>query len=223
MEYFQQFKTMLYSFDPANMDFYTVRNIFARVKLLDAVLDNSLVYYPYSVQDTDTIEMIAHKYYGDTKRHWMVMFSNRIVDPYFDFPLSQANLEKNIVEKYGDLVTAQATLHHVETQITTTTNYFGNVITTYANTIMSDIYSYNFSTDTITISFPPDVEDGAFFVSNTTVILDDGTQVDTVTMQVPISDYDHEVNENEKKRQIQLLDKQYVSALEAELTNILSM
>ena len=222
-EYFQQFPNLMYSFDPANMDFYAVKNIFARVNLLDAVLNNSLIYYPYNVQDTDTIEMIAHKYYGDPKRHWMVMFSNKIIDPYFDFPLSQMNLEKNIIEKYGSLVNAQSTRHHVENQIKITNNFHGNVNVTYANTVLEDPYTYDFNTDSLQLFVPPSLDDGAFFLSNTTIILDDGTIVDTVTIQVPVSQYDYEVNTNESKRQIRLLDKQYVGALESELTSILKL
>lgn len=175
------------------------------------------------MQDGDTPEMIAHKYYGDTKRHWMVMFSNKIVDPYFDFPLNQSNLEKNIIEKYGSIENAQQLRHHVENQITTTTSFFGNVNTTYANTVLQDTFSYNFSTGTVELFVPPQIEDGSFFLSNTTMILDDGTVVDQSLSQVAVSNYDFEVNENEKKRQIQLLDRQYVGALEAELLNILSI
>lgn len=223
MEYFQQFPNLFYSFDPDSMDFYLVKNLFARVKLLDAVLENGLVYYPYSVKDTDTIESISHKYYGDTKKHWIVMFSNKIVDPYFDFPLNTFNLENNIIKKYGDLTTAKSITHHVEQNIVTTTNFRGNVTTTTSNTTLVDPYSYDFSTNALLLYPLPGIDDGSFFLGNNTSILDDGTIVDQGTTLIPISNYDYEVNLNESRRQIQLLDKAYASVVEQELKNLLGI
>jgi hypothetical protein len=222
MEYFQQFPTILYSFNPEEKDFHSVVNIFARVEMLASVLNNGLVYYPYSVQDTDTIEMIAHKYYGDAKRHWIVMFSNQIVDPYFDFPLSTDALNNNIVLEYGSLANAQSILYEVQQQIMTETNYYGNVNVSYANTTLEEAYTYNFITNQLETITLPSIEFPELQISTTTTTLPDGTVLTVTTTLFAISAYDYLVNQNESKRQIQLLDSQYASAVENQLTNLLS-
>ena len=52
------------------------------------------------VQDTDTLETLAEKYYGDSKLSWVIAVTNNIIDPYTEFVLSQKNLQSLINSKY---------------------------------------------------------------------------------------------------------------------------
>jgi len=222
MEYFQQLPTILYTFDPAGFDYRSVRNIFARVKVLDAVLTNSLVYYQYNMKDSDTAEIIADKYYGDTKRHWMVFFANQVVDPYFDMPLKEYDLEQNIILKYGSLANAQATLDHVEQYVNVTTTFLGvsNTIS-YVSTLNAP-YTYNFTTGQLQGVALPTINTPIIDQGSTTTVLAGGAVVVTHTVWVAVSGYDNAVAENEEKRNIQLLDKQYAGNLEKEFISLLS-
>jgi hypothetical protein len=227
MEYFAQFPQILYTFDPNKVEFSSVVDIFARVKMLDDVLKNSLVYYEYSVQDGDTPEIIAHKYYGDSKRHWIVMFSNQIIDPYFDFPLTQANLERNIISKYGSLANSQTILHHVEQRTVVVTNSSGSFTTEKYVAILADPYTYDFSTHHLVSQPYPSVvpggseTDSSIQLSSTTVTVGNTSVTTTVTLYA-ISNYSNEVAVNESKRKIRLVDKQYVTILEQQLQSLLS-
>jgi hypothetical protein len=222
MEYFAQLPQILYSFDPLKYDYRTVVNIFARVKVLDDVLQNSLVYYKYNMKDSDTAEIIAHKYYGDTKRHWMVFFANQVVDPYFDMPLKDNDLNNNIIIKYGSLANAQATLHHVNQYVNVTTSRAGTSnVQSYVSTLQ-DGYSYNFTTNQLEIITLPSIQHPILDQGSTTIVLTDGTTVVTDTVWVAVSNYDYEISQNESKRQLQLLDKQYAASLEQEFQQLLS-
>jgi hypothetical protein len=222
MEYFSRLPQILYTFDPTKYDYRSVVNIFARVKVLDDVLQNSLVYYEYNMKDSDTAEIIAHKYYGDTKRHWMVFFANQVVDPYFDMPLKQYDLDQNIILKYGSLANAQATLHHVNQYVNVTTSFGGSSnVQSYVSTL-HDGYSYNFTTNQLQVITLPTVIHPVLDQGTTSILLADGTMVVTDTVWVAVSNYDYEVSNNESKRKIQLLDKQYASTLEQEFTDLLS-
>ncbi|NBR22608.1 MAG: hypothetical protein EBU08_02235, partial [Micrococcales bacterium] len=63
--------------------------------------NNTAVYYEYNIQDSDTPEIIANKFYGDSEKHWVVMMLNDIVDPQFDWPLDQRTIISYINEKYS--------------------------------------------------------------------------------------------------------------------------
>lgn len=222
MEYFAQLPQILYTFDPTKYDYRSVVNIFARVKVLDDVLQNSLVYYQYNMKDSDTAEIIAHKYYGDTKRHWIVFFANRVVDPYFDLPLKQYDLNQNIILKYGSLANAQATLHHVNQYVNVTTSFGGSSNTQSYVSTLNSAFTYNFTTNQVQAITLPTIMSPVLDQGTTSIVLADGTSVVTDTVWVAVSNYDYEVGQNEAKRKIQLLDKQYASSLEQEFTQLLS-
>ena len=69
----------------------------ARASVIPSVLNNALVYYSYDVQDGDTPEIIAYKYYGDVNRFWIVLYCNQLNDPQWDWPLSSNKFKTNII------------------------------------------------------------------------------------------------------------------------------
>jgi Base plate wedge protein 53 len=221
-EYFQNFPNILYTFDPNLTEYSVVKNIFARVKIIDAVLQNSLVYYAYNMKESDRAEIISDKYYGSTKRHWVVMFANQVVDPYFDFPLKDRDLNNNIIAKYGSLVNAQATLHHVEQHVNVTSSLAGTSNTISYVSRLQDPYTYNFALGQVQSLTLPNIAFPVIDQGTTSVTMPDGTLVSTDTSLVAISNYNYEVSTNESKRQIQLLDKQYVDLVENQLQSLLS-
>jgi len=77
-----------------------VTNITRRVKILDNIENDPYAYLPYTVKDNETPEEVAHLYYGDVAHVWIVWYSNNIVDPYFDWPLTYRDLEATLVKKY---------------------------------------------------------------------------------------------------------------------------
>jgi hypothetical protein len=44
-------------------------NIMVRVSIIPQILNNLAIYYQYDIQEGDTPEIIAHKYYGDSYRY----------------------------------------------------------------------------------------------------------------------------------------------------------
>ena len=54
-----------------------------RVKLRDDIQD--IFAYDYDVQDGETPEMIAHKYYDDPELHLTIMIANNITDYYSEW------------------------------------------------------------------------------------------------------------------------------------------
>lgn len=222
MQYFEQFPSILYSFDPANGSFQMVTNIFARVKFLDSILSNTVIYYPYSVQDGDTPWSIADKYYDDPQRHWIVMFANRIIDPYFDWPLTQNDLDENIVAKFGSIANAQATLDHIESQTQTTLVLRGHTTINWANVTLNSAFTYNFTTNQVQQVTLPSIAFPVIPKGTIQYTAPDGSNVTSTTNWVAIDSYTAAIKQNEGKRIIKLLDKQYVSVVESQLTSLLA-
>ena len=99
MPYFSNLPRLKYSFDDG-VTTKTVVDIMKRVKVRDYVKENTQFFNEYNVEDGDTPEKIADKIYGNSNLHWVVMIFNNIINPYYDMPLSQRELEAFCYNKY---------------------------------------------------------------------------------------------------------------------------
>ena len=98
-------------YDSKGNDNYTLfKNIFRRVKLSGAAKKNIMEFDYYDVQDGETPEMIAFKYYGDAELHWTILVINDIIDYYTDWPMSVQRFEQYMNDKYEN----PAAIHHYE-------------------------------------------------------------------------------------------------------------
>ena len=141
MGYFQMFPDTLYD-AKGNGNYTVMKDIMTRVKLIASKKENILNFDYYNVQDGETPEMIAHKYYGDVNLHWTILVANDIVDYYNDWPMSVQKFEKFIFDKYDN---PQA-IHHYEISQTsgetTTTIDVGMNTTDYPSATAISNYTY---------------------------------------------------------------------------------
>ena len=79
-----------------------VTNLLRRVGFRAKVKTNTLLFDTYSVREGETPEIIAHKLYGDSELHWVVMLVNDIIDRYHDWPMSTPQFNSYINQKYVD-------------------------------------------------------------------------------------------------------------------------
>ena len=75
-------------------------NIMRRFGIRAEIKNNADFYYMYHTGETDTPEILAHKLYGDANLWWIVMMANDIVDPNYDWPLSNAKFDRWLAKKY---------------------------------------------------------------------------------------------------------------------------
>jgi hypothetical protein len=162
-------------------------DLLARCSIIPEILKNPLVYYDYDVQDGDTPEIVAYKYYGDSYRYWVVLFANKITDPQWDWPLSSNDFDAFILNKYQSF-NPYSTVHHYEKIIT---QYDATTQTTTVKNIIIDEDTYNsLATGTNTYTLPT------------------GSVTITITKSA-VSYYDYELNLNESKRSIKILKMRY--------------
>jgi len=218
MKYFANFPSLMYTFDETFNEFSRVTNLFARVKMLDSVITAAATYYTYALKETDTLEIVAHKYYNDPNRHWIIYLTNKILDPYFGMPLDTLEFNNALTDKYGSVANAESFLHHIELRVTKTV-----VDINGQQTVSEDISL--FPNNIISINqytSLPNIENPVIVFGNTSVIFDDGTVVDTETSLVAVNAYDYENEVNEDKRVIKLIKRDYVEQVETELKNLLT-
>ena len=177
-------------------------NVFVRAKILDTVKATAASYYDYNVQDGDTPEMLADKYYGDSELHWVILYMNDIVDPFYDWPLDYNKFIKYVQNKYGSIATAQTQVHHYEKIIE---RYDSGSQVTTTSTVIIDSEAYNSL---------PDTQNNTFNLVNGTTV------TETITRKVVYA-WDYELSENEKKRTIKVLRKDYIGAIKNQFKQLM--
>ena len=206
--YFNFFPTTYYTNSNTSSDLDTVTNIIARFAFEDSTKNNSNIFYPYDIQDGDTPEIIASKYYGSPEKHWIVLMFNNIIDPQFDWPLNQRTIIKYINNKYSAKEYAD----------TANTNISGLIWSMNAN----NVYAYTKTitrvgtTDKSPVTIKEKIQVDAntyanVIVTTNTVTLNSGTVVSETTTKEKQTYYDYEIETNEAKRTIKLLRPEYVT------------
>ena len=219
MSYFRNFPKTLYNqnFKVNSKSLELVTNIFFRARFQEIIKNEKVPYYLYTVRDHDTPESVAEKYYGDPEAHWVVLLANDMIDPYYDWPLSDKNFKEYIKEKYGSIANAQSTIHHYEMQIKTTDSFTTlettrnfQIDATDARTANTDTFPYT-AYDELAVDYYPNV-DGTFA---------DGSAVTIVVSRDTVSEYDYEDALNEEKRHIRLIRKDFYPSVVKQFENLL--
>lgn len=104
VEYFKNFPTITYN----NKE---VKNILLRAALREAVKKNRTYYLPLTVEEGERPDMISSDLYKDAGFDWLVRLANSdLIDPYFDWYLTDSQLNLKIAKKYGSLPAAVNTI-----------------------------------------------------------------------------------------------------------------
>ena len=168
----------------------TAVNILNRIKIKDFIKTNLVSYYPYIIKDFERPDTISYDYYGTTIMTWLILLANDIVDPVYEWPLFGKSLDNYIVSKYGSLEDSRINVHHYEKILRPSTE------------IMT--------------------EDGILRkINEKTVIIDEETYNTTdINERRVVSNFDYEILENEKKRNILLIDRRYSLQIQQELRTL---
>lgn len=205
--YFKYFPKTLYypKYESTSLD--TVTNIVTRFKFENEFKNNSVLYYDYDIQDGDTPEIIASKFYGSPEKHWVILMLNDMIDAQWDWPLDQRTLTDYIKDKYtGNATGTQTGMDWAKENVK---NYF-----------ILNTRTLNDGSQTIT-----KYETDANTYANTTtsinsVQLTDGNIVTIEVSKQTRTYYHYELDTNEEKRQIKLLRPEFVYPLDQELKRL---
>jgi hypothetical protein len=139
--YFNSFPTLIYTLDN-NETAQVVTDILRRVALSDRTKSATTAFYEYAIRDGETPEILAHKIYGDTNLHWIILHVNEIVDPREEWPMDNDRFLEFLNDKYG--VGNLNNEHHREVTINGETIVTDDPIYDYVPEIVSNYdYEYN--------------------------------------------------------------------------------
>jgi hypothetical protein len=212
-KYFRYFNQINYNVNDNYFD--VVTNLMNRFTLEEQFKNNVAVYYKYAIKDGETPEQLSKKFYGETERHWIILSMNNIVDPFYDWPLSHRAFIKYVENKYSSSEyadTANTNISGVTWSRSNIHSYFKTIETSYNNYDSSKTLEIDFDTyDTL--------------ITGQTIVDPALTDGNTIVKNVTKSSktyYDYEYDENESKRSIKILKKEFVRPLMEEfmvLTN----
>lgn len=154
-------------------------NITLRFKINELLLDKSAIMYQYDVQNGERPDIIAYKYYDDADLDWVILLTNNIIDPQFEWPLDDQSFERYMRGKYGSLEAAKQTHHLYEKILKEQQVYF----------------------------------DGTIIPEKTVVVDKETYDLTSPTSRRAIDKYTYELELNEARSRIKILDKRYIQGL----------
>lgn len=178
MYYFSTFPLTTYSVN--NTAPVVAIDITKRFTLRQLIKDTAAVYYTYHVQDGERPDVIADRFYKDSRLDWLVLMVNEIQDPQFKWVMDYNTLNQYIIQKYGSVSNAMGQNHHYEQIVQAKTmkrNDDGEMVNIPEISVVVDLTTYN--------TLPG-------------------------TSRRAVSKYDYEVNLNDEHRQINLVDPAYI-------------
>ena len=214
-KYFNYFPKTFYTSNNDVNGVEAITNIIARFAFDSQLKENTSAFYPYQVQDNDTPEIIADKYYGNVEYHWVVLLFNNIIDPQFDWPLKSDTLIDYIDKKYTANGSANTPAQSGLTWALSENNVQGyfKVVTTTAND--GTITQEKITIDANTYA---NVTTGS-----NTYTTQAGESVKVVVTKETQSYYTYETNLNESKREINLVKSDFLSQIEKEFKRVISL
>ena len=215
MGYFKELPNILYQspllHKNSSTDFISIKNLFRRAKLYDYLGNNVSIFNKFVIGDGDRPDTIAESLYNDSSLDYVVVLVAGITNINHEWPLQDFQVYDYALQKYGT-ESKMFENHHYET--------------------------FEIKDDKGRQILPPELivdkdfkMDGSAlrFNSTYTLISESGnTQLDdkneytvsTDNIARAVSNFEYEISENEKKREINVLRNGYLSIFINDLRDV---
>jgi len=213
--FFNYFPKTIYTSNNLTAGVDTVTNIIARFGFESTLKNNSAAFYKYNIQESDTPEIIASKYYDNPERHWIVLLFNDIMDPQFDWPLQYQPFIDYVNTKYS-------ANNYADTANTGVTGLAWSMNVNNVQAYYKIVTRTNF--DDISIVEKLEVDANTYAnvaASTTTYTLQDGSTITQKVTKERKTYYDYEQELNEEKREIKLIKPEFVPQIEKEFKKVI--
>lgn len=227
--YFRFFPKTPYLIDK-NSELKLVTNVIARIKFIDIIKEIASSYFTYDIANDDTPEGLSYKFYGTSSKHWIILLLNDIIDPQFDWYMNYETFNKYVENKYykdavrwgfeTGLQFAQNSGQNYEQDVDRANKKFyilqERYIEEFENSkkyvelIETDFDSWQRFDSERDIDQPK-------ILSNS-----DGYTLRIVNSKIFKTLYDLEVENNESKKSVKILKKEFINRVDEELKKLLS-
>ena len=177
-------------------DYITVKNLFKRAFLREDIYQNLTFFTKYSIKGNDRPDNVAAEIYQDSSLDWLVLLTNNIINIQNEWPLSQDDFNRYLLDKYdNDYNTIYNGIHHYETIEVEDSNE--------------------------TIIIPAGLEVSQDFTTTYYDYFIGGlTTANNITR--PITNYEYEENLENKKREIYILKIEYLSVVLDDIEDLMA-
>ena len=215
MGYFRELPNILYQspllHKNSSADYISIKNLFRRAKLYDYLNDNVSIFNKFVIGDGDRPDTIAESLYNDSSLDYVVVLVAGITNINHEWPLQDFQVYDYALQKYGT-ESKMFENHHYET--------------------------FEIKDDKGRQILPPDLivdkdfkMDGSALRFNSTYTLiseagnsqlDDKNEYTVLTDNIAraVSNFEYEISENEKKREINVLRNGYISIFINDLRDV---
>ena len=216
MGYFRELPTILYPsplpHKNSTGDYIQISNIFRRTKLFDYLTGNVTVFNKYIIEDGERPDTIANVLYKNSKFDYVVIIVAGITNINHEWPLQDFQMYNFALNKYGSEIEMNK-IHHYETFEISDSN---NRQILPPNLIVDE----TFKIDGSSVRFG-----GNRFILKSEAgnrQLDDKFEYTVLADNIarPVTNFEFEINENEKRREIDVLKEGFLQTFINDLRDV---
>jgi hypothetical protein len=197
-------------------DFLAVKNLFKRVKIRDDIFQNLAYFGKYTIIGDERPDNIANKVYGQAEYDWVILLANNILNIHNEWPLSNADFESVMLEKYGSYENLNAVSHYEIRE--DVKNSLGQVLISEGTRVPEEIIDNRKKisgdeNDDYLIKYVP------YYIESHDPRLNKDVLYTNIT--VPVTNYQVEEKINDEKRNIFVLKQSYLGIVLSDLDKIM--
>ena len=216
MAYFKHFPDLLYqsplSHKNSSGDYVMIKNIFRRTKLKDYLAGNVSLFNKYIIEDGERPDTISESLYGSSQFDFVVVLVAGITNINQQWPVQDYQIYDIALDKYGSEEKMNE-IHHYETY---------EIKDSQGRQILPPnlIVDKDFKMDGSALRFGTNRFTLISQAGNTQ--LDDKNQYTVLTDNIarPVTNFENEIEINEKNRQIDVLRRGYLTTFVNDLRDI---
>ena len=195
----------------SSKDYVIIKNIFRRSKLLDYLKDNVSVFNKFVIGDGDRPDTIAESLYGDSSLDYVVVLVAGITNINNEWPLQDYQVYEHTLAKYGS-ETAMNEIRHYETY--EIKDNLGRQILP-PNLIVGEKFKIDGTSSKFNTTYTLISQSG-----NSQLDDKDEFSVETDNIAFPVTNFQHEIELNERKREIDVLKNSYINTFVNDLRDV---
>ena len=195
----------------SSKDYVIIKNIFRRSKLLDYLKDNVSVFNKFVIGDGDRPDTIAESLYGDSSLDYVVVLVAGITNINNEWPLQDYQVYEHTLAKYGS-ETAMNEIRHYETY--EIKDNLGRQILP-PNLIVDEKFKIDGTSSKLNTTYTLISQSG-----NSQLDDKDEFSVETDNIAFPVTNFQHEIELNEKRREIDVLKNSYINTFVNDLRDV---
>jgi hypothetical protein len=189
-------------------DYIQIKNFFKRGKIFEEIFNDVVFFEKYIIKGDERPDNLAARFYGDATLDWVIFLSNNIINVQNEWPMPQKVFDRVMLQKYGSYENLYSGIHHYETIEIKDSR--GRTILEGGKRISP---TWTNSGNFVVIEDPDDLIPKSFYYQ----FYDAGEEITKLVPSNdfirPVTNYDYEINKEERKREIFILKNRFLTVL----------